>query len=60
MKRHLAHALRRTARRLIGWSNRLDNPMVVTVYDKHWNKQACGSIADIERHLGAQFKIGPL
>lgn len=26
VKRHLAHALRRTARKLIGWSNRLDGP----------------------------------
>lgn len=28
MNRHLAHLLRRTARKLIAWSNRLDGPKV--------------------------------
>lgn len=36
MKLRIAHALRRIARKLIAWSNRLDGP-TVRCYDKHWN-----------------------
>ena len=37
MKRQTAHLLRRIARRLIAWSNRLDGPKV-TFYDRNWNE----------------------
>lgn len=37
MKRRLAHALKRTARLLIKWANRIDGP-IETLYDEQWRK----------------------
>ena len=54
MKRHLAHVLRRIARVLIGWSNRLDKPCV-TVYDREWN--SLGSLEDWERANNARVQF---
>lgn len=40
MNRHLAHLLRRTARKLIAWSNRLDAPVVEAEAPGDWLRQA--------------------